>query len=804
MLFSNSTTYKIAFLATLLPRIFVFIANKYYFCLDNPQINKHLNRMKKSFYAICLFIICTTTIGCNNKESVAQWVDPMIGTDYHAHTFPGATLPHGFVQLSPDNGPGGWDWCGGYHSSDETIIGFSHTHISGTGVRDLCDITIMPQVGDPVFEFGSKDDPDTGYRSRIKHSTEQAEAGYYSVYLEDPKIKAELTATRRCGYHRYTFDNPSNQHFILDFNYWNGNATRKASFRVVDDRTIEGVRVVRGWAPKREIYFYAVFSEPFSEVVAKIDDKELGAVTEGEGRRVTLAAKFDKPAKEITVKVGISSVSCEGAKLNYNTEIADKSFNKVRREAKAEWEQALSKIEIEASETDKRIFYTSLYHTLVAPITFNDVDGNYRGMDGKIHNSGNEDHYTIFSFWDTFRAAHPLYTIIEPERNEAYVRSIIEKWKQLGMLPMWELHCNDTRCMIGYHAASVIVDSYMKGYRNFDHEEAMKAMVATAERDEFGIKYVKELGYIPADKEGSSVSMAVEYAYDDWCIALMAKQMGKKDIYDRYITRAQYYKNYYDPTDLFFKGRYSNGKFTNDVFNANQIYHSHYVEGNAWHYAFFAPQDVEGHIELMGGDDRYVARLDEMFDAETPAGHGDVTGNIGQYSHGNEPSHHAAYLYAYAGKPWKTQQRIKRIIDEMYNDTRSGLCGNEDCGQMSAWYVLSAMGFYQVAPGSNDYILGTPRFAKTQLNLTNGKTLKIVAENLSAENFYVQQVRWNGQPYAKSYITHDMITSGGELTFVMGSTPNEEFGAATEARPKSHITDKKMSAEELLANPAKH
>lgn len=760
--------------------------------------------MKRFLSIACAIFIYISTLSCNSNSSVAQWVDPMIGTDYHAHNFPGATLPHGFVQLSPDNGPGGWDWCGGYHSSDETIIGFSHTHISGTGVRDLCDITIMPQVGDPVFEFGSADDPDSGYRSRISHSSEQAEAGYYSVYLEDPKIKAELTATQRCGFHRYTFDNPTDQHIIIDFNYWNGNTTRNAKFRVVDNHTIEGVRVVNGWAPKREIYFYAVFSEPIAEVVAKIDGNELGIVTEGEGRKVTLAAKFRKPAKEITVKVAISSVSCEGAKKNFAAEIADKGFNKVRREAMQTWNQELSKIQIEASEREKRIFYTSLYHALLAPISFNDVDGNYRGMDGQIHNSGTENHYTLFSFWDTFRAAHPLYTIIEPERNESYVRSIIEKWKQLGMLPMWELHCNDTRCMIGYHAASVIVDAYIKGYRNFDHEEAMKAMIATAERDEFGIKYVKELGYIPADKEGSSVSKAVEYAYDDWCIAQMAKAMGKMDIYQRYITRAQYYKNYYDPADSFLKGRYSNGLFTNDVFSATTIYHSHYVEGNAWHYAFFTPQDVEGHISLMGGDERYVARLDEMFDAETPQGHGDVTGNIGQYSHGNEPSHHAAYLYAYAGKPWKTQQRVKRIIDEMYDDTRSGICGNEDCGQMSAWYVLSTMGFYQVAPGSNDYIFGTPRFASAQLNLTNGNTLKIVAENLSPENFYIKQVRWKGEPYDKSYITHDMITSGGELTFVMDSVPNEEFGAAAGSRPVSRITDYKMSAEELMASPAKH
>ena len=750
---------------------------------------------------ICLLVsvvawfVCSS---CTQQESLAQWVDPMIGTDYHAHTYPGATLPHGMVQLSPDNGPGGWDWCGGYHSSDSTIIGFSHTHISGTGVRDLCDITLMPQVGEPVFEFGPKEQPDLGYRSRIRHESEQAGAGYYSVFLEDPEIKAELTASLRCGYHRYTFENTDNQHVILDFNYYNGNKTLKADFRVVNDRTIEGVRVVKGWAPKREVYFYAVFSEPFSEVLAKIDSLDVMPVTEGEGQRVTLAAIFNKPVKELTVQVGISSVSCEGARKNYEAEVAGKSFAQVRKEAAEAWEAELSKIRIEASPKEKRIFYTSLYHALVAPVVFSDVDGNYRGMDGKIHQSGEDGHYTLFSFWDTFRAAHPLYTLIEPERNEAYIRSIIEKWKQLGMLPMWELHCNDTRCMIGYHAASVIVDAYMKGHRNFDAEEAMKAMIATAERDEFGLKHVRELGYIPADKEGSSVSKAVEYAYDDWCIALMAKEMGKEDIYRRYITRAQYYKNYFDATDGFLKGRYSNGEFTHDQFHATQVYHQHYVEGNAWHYAFFAPQDVAGHIALFGGDEAYVNKLNEMFDAETPEGHGDVTGNIGQYSHGNEPSHHAAYLYAYAGQPWKTQQHVKRIIDEMYDDTRSGICGNEDCGQMSAWYILSTMGFYQVAPGSNTYVFGTPRFADVSMKLSDGKIFRVVAENLSSDNYYIKEVRWNGQAYEKSYITHDMITSGGTLTFVMDSEPNKEFGKSPESRPFSKIEEHVMTAEQLM------
>lgn len=747
--------------------------------------------MKNILYALGISLLLAFNSACTSKESVVQWVDPMIGTDYHAHTFPGATLPHGLVQLSPDNGPGGWDWCGGYHSSDSTIIGFSHTHISGTGVRDLCDITLMPQTGKPIFEFGPKDNPDLGYRSRISHTTEQAEAGYYSVFLEDPQIQAELTASLRCGYHRYTFNTSENPHVIIDFNYNNGNRTLNAEFQIVDNKTIQGIRSVKGWAPKREIYFYAVFSEPFTEVVAEIDSIKTGSITQGKGKRVTLAAMYNKPIKELTVQVGISSVSCEGAKKNYETEIANKSFDKIRQEAELAWEKELSKFKIEASDKDKRIFYTSFYHALIAPNIFNDVGGNYRGMDGKIHQVQNDNHYTLFSFWDTFRATHPLYTLIEPKRNEAYIRSIIEKWKQLGMLPMWELHCNDTRCMIGYHSASVIVDAYMKGHRNFDTEEALKAMVATAERDEFGLKYVRELGYIPADKEGSSVSKAVEYAYDDWCIAMMAKDMGKEDIYRRFIKRALYYKNYFDPTDGFLKGRYSNGKFTNDIFDANKIYHNHYVEGNAWHYAFFAPQDVAGHIELFGGDEAYTAKLDEMFEAETPEGHGDVTGNIGQYSHGNEPSHHAAYLYAYAGQPWKTQQYVKRIIDEMYDDTRSGICGNEDCGQMSAWYILSTMGFYQVTPGSNIYVLGTPRFAHLTLRLDDNKIFKVEAQNLSNENYYIKEVYWNGEPYTLSYITHDMIISGGTLTFVMDSIPNKEFGAAPEERPVSCIPTEK-------------
>lgn len=768
--------------------------------------------MRRQICFLLAIIVLVLFYGCKSEnESLAQWVNPLIGTGGHAHTYPGPTLPHGMVQLSPDNGPGGfaWDWCGGYHASDSTIIGFSHTHISGTGVQDLCDILLMPTTGNLLFTPGAQDKPEEGYRSTFNPTSEIAQAAYYSVYLDEPQVKAELTTTLRCGIHRYSFDNPKNQHIILDLSHGNRNEPYDASFQVVDSKTIQGVRRVNGWAKDRSIYFYAEFSAPFSDITSLIDEKYSEKANTGKGEKVVLAVNYREPIKEIVVKVGISMVSEEGAKKNLLAEAANKTFDQIRKEGFQCWDNELAKVKIEASPRDKRIFYTSLYHALVVPNIFNDVDGNYIGMDQKIHNCGNDSHYALFSLWDTYRAAHPLYTIIEPERNEAFVRSLIDKWKHLGHLPKWELHSNDTYCMIGYHAIPVIADAYMKGQRNFDVKEAMKAVAFTSEDEYYdGMNFIKTTGYIPADKDTRTVAKAVEYAFDDWCVAQMAKEMGEQEIYERSIVRAQYYKYYFDPTDNFLKGRYSDGNFHDENFDPTAVYHhgtGYYVEGNAWHYAFYAPQDINTHIEMMGGDEIYIQKIDEMFESET-LGEGandvvDVTGSIGQYTHGNEPSHQVPYLYAYAGQPWKTQMRVKRIIDEMYNDSREGLCGNEDCGQMSAWYILSTMGFYQVAPASNVFVLGTPRFSNVSIALSNGNFFNIEAENLSNTNFYIKEVYWNGEAYHNSYITADMLATGGTLKMVMSPEPNKEFGLAPESRPVSKITDFVRTVDELLESP---
>ena len=502
-------------------------------------------------------------------------------------------------------------------------------------------------------------------------------------------------------------------------------------------------------------------------------------------------------------------VSEEGAKKNFMAEANGKTFDQLHQEGFEYWNQELARVKIEASPRDKRIFYTSMYHALIVPNIFNDVDGNYRGMDNQIHNCGEDSHYALFSLWDTYRAAHPLYTVIEPERNEAFVRSLIDKWKKLGHLPKWELHSNDTYCMIGYHAIPVIADAYMKGQRNFDVKEGLKAIAFTSEDEYYdGVALIKEYGYIPAEKDSRTVAKAIEYAFDDWCVAQMAKEMGEEEIYKRAIIRAQYYKYYFDPADNFLKGRYLDGNFSKEKFDPTTVHHhskGYYVEGNGWHYAFFVPQDVNTHIEMMGGDEAYINKLDEMFSGanlgDIANGVLDVTGSIGQYTHGNEPSHQVPYLYAYAGQPWKTQMRVKQIIDEMYDDTREGLCGNEDCGQMSAWYVLSTMGFYQVAPASNVFVLGTPRFPNISIALGNGKTFDIEAENVSDTNFYVKEVYWNGEPYNKSYITADMLANGGKLKMVMSAEPNKEFGLAPESRPVARITDYVQSVEELLKSP---
>lgn len=746
-------------------------------------------KILKTFWSVCLL---GALVACNDA-GLTRYVDTMIGTDFHAHCYPGSTLPFAMVQLSPDNGPGGWDWCGGYHASDTTIVGFSHTHISGTGVRDLGDIMLMPAVGETQWVEGAKDRSEEGYRSPFDKTSEVASPAYYSVRLTEPKVTAELTSTLRCGVHRYRFDSPEEQYVVVDLAHGIGNRTTGAMLRRVDECTIEGVRRVTGWAKQREVWFRAEFSEPFAVVETKVDGAEGVLQDSVEGVSVVAAVRFARPADEIEVRVALSMTSAEGARLNFEAEVADVSFEEVHRRGVEAWNEQLNKIVIDedASEKDKRVFYTAMYHAMVTPNLFSDVNGDYVDMKRQRANAGADSHYTLFSLWDTYRATHPLYTIIAPQHNQAFVRSMIAKWRSSGLMPIWESHSNENFCMIGYHSVAVIADSYMKGQRDFDAEAALQGMVETSQYGAYGgIDYLMSMGYLPYDKVSQSVSKGVEYAFDDWCIAQMAAEMGDTATAKMYESRAQLYRNYFDVTDGFLKGRDSEGNLRPE-FDPTVVPHygsGDFIEGNGWHYAFYVPHDVYGHIELIGGDEAYVAKLDEMFEAPDLDDHSgavmDVTGSIGQYTHGNEPSHQVPYLYAYAGCPWKTQMRVRQIMDEMYDDTPDGLCGNEDCGQLSAWYVFSALGFYPVAPASNVYVLGAPRFESAEVAVGDGVTFRVKAKGVSAENKYVASVLWNGEPYTRSYITHEMVMSGGELTFNMSSEPNTSFGHELSDRPR--------------------
>lgn len=753
---------------------------------------------------------------CGKQSDPAPYVDPFIGTDAHGHTFPGATTPFGLVQLSPDTDTQGWDWCSGYHASDSSIIGFSHTHLSGTGGSDLGDILFMPATGDVQFEPGSKANPDEGYRSRFKHTSEKAGAGYYSVYLDDPRVKAELTATPHTGIHKYTFGSTTNQHVMIDLRHGIQDNVHSAAFRQLDDRTIEGWRRSNGWAPDHTIFFRAEFSEPFSAIQARIDGFDT-TVTEGEGKEIVLAV-FPKKghAKELEIKVGISAVSLDGAAANLKAETTGKNFRQLADEAWELWSEKLGKVEVEGgSDDDKVVFYTAMYHTLITPYLFSDADGNYRGADGKVHkgvgNAANDyqgANYATYSTWDTFRALHPLLTLVEPEVNADMARSMLRYYEQTGRLPVWDLHMNENNCMIGYHAVPIIADAYLKGQLPDSLGQlALEAMVHSAmQTTHGGIGYYRQLGYLPSDKENNAVSKALEYAYDDWCIAQMAKRLGNDSLYNVFIRRAQSYKNHFDPQDGFFKGRLSTGQFQTpfDPSEISILGQGDFTEGNAWHYRFFAPQDVTAHIEMLGGDSAYIAAIDAMFDApSTTSDHSpDVSGLIGQYAHGNEPSHQVAYLYSFAGAPWRTQERVNEIKRTMYTAARDGLCGNEDCGQMSAWYVMSAMGFYPVTPGSGVYVLGTPTFRTTTLTLPEGRKFTIETEGLTEDgrNFYIQSAELDGQPYTKSYITHEAIEKGGKLVLHMGDQPNKSFGTNLADRPVAMIpAEDALTSEQMLS-----
>ncbi len=726
------------------------------------------------------------------EKIYTQYVNPFIGTDFHGHTYPGATVPFGMVQLSPDTRTEGWDACSGYHYTDSVILGFSHTHLSGTGIGDMGDILIMPFSGEVSLKSGYKEGKGIGYKSSFKKENEHARPGYYSVILDDCRVKAELSASKRAGIHKYTFSKPGSAGFIVDLAHSiHGHTVTLADIKIISDTEITGMRKTQGWAYNHYVFFNARFSKPFS-IELYNNDTIVTDVEEVEGTNIKAILKFEtQESEEVFVKVGISPVDYAGAAKNIEAEIPAFDFNKVVTDANKAWEYELSKIKITGGTPDERVvFYTSLYHSNLSPIIYSDVDGRYRGLDMEIHTT-EYNNYTIYSLWDTYRAQHPLFTIIKPEYNQDLIRDLISKSEVGGILPKWELASNYTGTMIGSHSVPVIADAYMKGDRNFDAEKALKAMIEAVEYDSVrhieypspdfipwlmpkSKLYKKQNGFIPCDLEHSATSRGLEFAYNYWCIAIMAKEMGKNEIANHYFERSQHYKAYFDKETGFMRGKNLDGSWK-EPFNPRFSAHwqSPYTEGNAWQWTWYVPHDVEGLINLYGGKEEFSVKLDSLFTitSEVLGEHksADITGLIGQYAHGNEPSHHIAYLFNYADKPWRTQEVVHQIRSQFYTNTPDGLCGNEDCGQMSAWYILNAMGFYPVCPGDNMYSIGVPVFDDISIDVGNGRTFKVATKNNTSENKYVQKVYLNGKKLDKPFISHKDIMSGSELVFEMGS-----------------------------------
>ena len=709
------------------------------------------------------------------QRDLTRYVNPFIGTAGHGHTFPGAIVPFGMVQLSPDTRLTGWDGCSGYHYSDSRIYGFSHTHLSGTGISDYGDILLMPAVGQPFLDPRLVEQ----YSMHFQHRNERAAPGYYSVKLDD-HILVELTATSRVGMHRYTFPRTDDANILIDLEH--RDKLIDFDHRLTGKNTLVGWRRSQAWAKDQIVYFALEFSQPFTEYATiGREDKR--------GRTSKISFRFEaRSGLPVLVKVGISSVDIDGALRNLRTEVNHWDFDKVRSDATTAWNAELNKVQATGgTEAQLTNFYTALYHAMTAPNLFMDVDGRYRGRDFKTHVAGDFTNYTVFSLWDTFRAAHPLYTIIDQKRTRDFIKTFLVHYEQGGRLPVWELAANETDTMIGYHAVSVIADAAVKGIDGFDLRKAYGAMRHSAELKHHGLEPYVNKGFIAMEDERESVSKVLEYAYDDWCIAQVARMVGKTSDYARYSARAQSYKNVFDRGSGFMRPR-SNGGWI-EPFDPREVTFG-FTEANSWQYTFFVPHDIDGLIELMGGREKFAAKLDQMFAAEsrtTGREQVDITGLIGQYAHGNEPSHHMAYLYNYVGQPWKTQARVRQIMDEFYKPEPDGLIGNEDCGQMSAWYVLSAAGFYPVTPGSTLYAIGSPLFPEVRFNLENGKSFVVRAVGASERNVYIQSATLNGRQYNKSYLQHGDLMKGGRLVFQMGPRPNPLWGSGPGREPFSRI-----------------
>ena len=705
-------------------------------------------------------------------DRLTDFVDPFIGTGFHGHTYPGAAYPFGQIQLSPDNGTQGWDWCSGYHYSDSIVAGFSHLHLSGTGIGDLADISFLPVTAEVTFQKDEKNaEFVTRYAGKYTHSQETAKPGYYAVTLKNNGVKAEFTVTERAGLHRYSFPENGENNLIINLGFAiNWDKPYQTSLKVVDDKLVTGVRLSNGWAKDQHVYFAVRFSSPITK-----------SVIEKVGGDACTVGVFSFGEKQVLAKVGVSSVSAENAIANLDGSLAGWDFEATAKNASDAWEKELSKIRIQSNDAaQKTIFYTSLYHTMVAPALFSDSNGEFKGIDGSTQKAAGYNRYTVFSLWDTYRALHPLFTLTQQARVNDMVKTMLDQYKQTGVLPVWELEGNETWCMVGNHSISVVAEAILKGIGDFDVQLAFEAMKATSMADRDGMGLYDKLGYMPADKIQQSVAKSEEVAIDDWAVAAVAQKLGKAEDAAYFAKRALNYRNYFDKETGFMRGKLSNGQWTSPFDPAFSKHEgSDYTEGNAWQYLWLAPHDVPGLIELLGGKEPFANKLDQLFTvAEGVKGEQaspDISGLIGSYAHGNEPGHHTTFLFNYAGRAWRTQELNRQIQETMYTTKPDGLCGNEDCGQMSAWYVFSAMGFYPVNPSELKYQFGSPIVQEAKVEVAPGKFFTMKAPLASKENKYIQEVKLNGQALDRSYITHQEIMDGGTLEFTMGAQPNKEL-----------------------------
>jgi predicted alpha-1,2-mannosidase len=722
--------------------------------------------MKNNLFILSIVL---SLLACTNYESPNKYVDVFIGTGGHGHTYPGATLPFGMIQASPVNGTPGWDWVSGYHYSDSIITGFAQTHLSGTGIGDLNDIMIMPTNRKIMLADSSIYGGKRSYASKFSHDKEKGSPGYYSVFLDDHNINSEMTITERVAMYRFTYEYGDPQFMNIDLGYsLNWDSFTEGYFKVLQEGTekkLVGYRRSSGWANDQHLYFAMEFSEDFV-----INDVE-----EFNGFTSFGNLKFQNKGREILVKIAISPNSEDGALANLST-LEGWDFDETKLFAEMKWDKELSKIEITGDEEKKEIFYSALYHSKLAPVLFSDANQD-------------QTKYTVFSLWDTFRAQHPLLTITNPDRINDMIQTMLDFYEENGLLPVWELHDNETNTMTGYHAIPVIADAYAKGFRGYDAELAFEAMKASAMQDQRGTDLLRKYKYIPSELENESVTKTLEYAFDDWAIAQMAFMLQKEDEYEHFIVRSGFWQNVYDDQTKFMRGKTANGEWVEpfDPKRSSHRVNTDYTEGNAWQHSWFVPHQVDKLIDLMGGDEAFSDRLDSLFNQDSNITgeytSPDISGLIGQYAHGNEPSHHIGYLYNYAGKPWKSQEILSQIMKTQYSTAVDGLSGNEDCGQMSAWYVFSAMGFYPVNPASGKYVIGTPIFKEVTINISDAKTFTIIANEVSDENIYIQSASLNGILLESSYISHEDIMAGGELIFEMGSTPNKNWANKTEQRP---------------------